>query len=230
MSRGTTPGTNLKAARPYALFIVTLLADLVLGLHKSELGLRAFRSSAAYLAEMALVLPPIFVLIGILEVWVPREVIVRNVGPRSGVRGLALSVFAGSAAAGPLYAAFPVVESLLRKGCSVFNACVLLCTWAALKIPMILTETRFLGWRFSLTRLALTFPAVLIISWLVERLTPHLGGLCSPGQTGSSVPDLPGTGEGQVSDTADGSQGPRPDRRTPGTTGRVSDTGDDTGG
>ncbi|MDI6894561.1 MAG: permease [Bacillota bacterium] len=184
MSPGGRLGTKLARLRPYALLILTLVGDLALGVVRPGLGWQAVRTSASYLLEMLLVLPPIFVLIGMLEVWVPRQTIVRNVGPGSGLRGLALSVLTGSAAAGPLYGAFPVAESLLRKGCSVFNACVLLCTWAAVKIPMIMMEVKFLGWRFSLARLAFTLPAIVLISWLVDRFTPRLGGLCGEDRPG----------------------------------------------
>lgn len=187
MSPGAGSRTKFEGARPYGLLIITVLADLALAVVNPALGWQALRTAASYLVEMVLVLPPIFLLIGMLEVWVPRQTVVRNVGPRSGLRGLGLSVVAGSAAAGPLYGAFPVAESLLRKGCSVFNACVLLCTWAAVKIPMIMMEVKFLGWRFSLVRLACTLPAIALISWLVDRCTPRLGGLC-----GGADPSGPG--------------------------------------
>ncbi|HHY95586.1 MAG TPA: hypothetical protein GX513_11355 [Firmicutes bacterium] len=99
MSPGGGSGTRLEGARPYALLILTLLADLALTVVRPGLGWQALRTSASYLVEIVLVLPPIFVLIGMLEVWVPRQTIVRNVGPRSGFRGLVLAVLTGSAAA-----------------------------------------------------------------------------------------------------------------------------------
>lgn len=158
--------------RRHALFLFVLVADLALGVVAPELGRRAAATSASYLVEMLLILPPIFVLVGLLDVWVPRQVIVKNVGPKSGIRGPAISVLAGTAAAGPLYGAFPVAESLLKKGCSTFNACVLLCTWAAVKIPMIMMEVKYLGWEFSLARLVLTLPSIIVLSWLVQRAAP----------------------------------------------------------
>ena len=36
---------------------------------------------------MLLVIPPIFVLLGLLDVWVPREQMMRFMGPGSGARG-----------------------------------------------------------------------------------------------------------------------------------------------
>jgi uncharacterized membrane protein YraQ (UPF0718 family) len=75
---------------------------------------------------------------------------------------------------GPLYAAFPIGKSLLDKGASLYNVAVFLCVWAAIKIPMILFEIKFLGAEFALLRLALTVPAILIIAAVLNtfRLSP----------------------------------------------------------
>ena len=43
------------------------------------------------LLEMASVLPPIFILLGLLDVWVERETMVRYMGEGSGLKGAALT-------------------------------------------------------------------------------------------------------------------------------------------
>ena len=65
---------------------------------------------------MLLVIPPIFILLGLLDVWVPREKMMRFMGPSSGMKGGVLAFLLGSFAAGPLYGAFPVAAVLDEEG------------------------------------------------------------------------------------------------------------------
>jgi uncharacterized membrane protein YraQ (UPF0718 family) len=81
-----------------------------------------------------------------------------------------MAIFVGTAAMGPLYAAFPLGVSLLEKGASLFNTAIFLCVWASIKIPMILFEIKFLGADFAFLRLALTIPSILAISSLLNLI------------------------------------------------------------
>jgi uncharacterized membrane protein YraQ (UPF0718 family) len=132
--------------------------------------------------EVALVVPTITVLIGLFDVWVPRNLVAAHAGPDSGARGVLLAMLLGTAAAGPIYAAFPIALSLRHKGARCANVVIFLGTWAAIKIPMILMETSFLGFRFALCRLALTVPGVLGVGFLTERI---LGAMSSPRMNGT---------------------------------------------
>lgn len=166
--------------KKYALFGVVVAADLLLRRYSPQVSALAVKNSLSYLAEMLLFLPPIMVLVGLLDVWVPREVVEKNVGPRSGARGVAISILAATAAAGPLYAGFPVADALLKKGCRLANAVIFLGAWATIKIPMLLMEVKFVGWAFALWRLVLTLPAIIITGHLVEKvlLTGSREGFC----------------------------------------------------
>lgn len=114
----------------------------------------AVSSSIDYLVEMLLFIPPIFVLVGLLDVWVPRKIVEKHIGPESGAKGVAISILVATAAAGPLYAGFPVADALLKKGCRLANAVIFLGTWATIKIPMLMIEIKFMDLPFALTRLA----------------------------------------------------------------------------
>lgn len=156
--------------KSYALFILVAAVDIFLGWHYPAKGVVAIKSSLDYLVEMLLFIPPIFVLVGLLDVWVPRQIVERNVGPDSGARGVALSILVATAAAGPLYVGFPVAAALLKKGCRLANAVIFLGTWATIKIPMLMMEIKFMGVSFSLFRLALTLPAVIGTGYLLEMI------------------------------------------------------------
>jgi len=103
---------------------------------------------------------------------VPREMIIRYVGQNSGASGAALSLVLGAAAAGPLYAAFPIAAVMSKKGTSYFNILVFIGAWSTLKIPMFLFEMKALGSVFAITRWALNVPGIILIAAIIQRLMP----------------------------------------------------------
>ena len=153
-------------------------------------GERAGRNLWQFTLEMAAVLPAMFLLVGLFDVWVPRRVIERHLGADSGALAVVWMVLLGMLQAGPLYAAFPVAVTLWRKGSAVRNVLIYLFAFSTLKIPMLTFEVGFLGWRFSLVRTVVTLPLFIALALLMERLLPQ--GLCPPAAQGDDVVLPPG--------------------------------------
>ena len=150
------------------LGILAVHAGLALGF--PEAARASAHNGLSGLAAVAGILPPVLVLIALFDAWVPREVVERNLGPGSGLRGIALALLLGTAAAGPLYAAFPVGVSLRGKGARLANLVIFLGAWATIKLPMLLMEGAFIGLRFALIRLGLTLPGIIATGFLMERM------------------------------------------------------------
>jgi len=121
---------------------------------------------------MLLLIPPIFILLGLLDVWVPKEKMIRLMGPGSGLKGGALAFFLGSFAAGPLYGAFPLAAVLMKKGASFTNIMILIGAWSTTKIPMLLFEMGALGRTFALVRLAVDIPGIVLIALAIKASLP----------------------------------------------------------
>ena len=158
--------------KQYRFLLVTLLLFAATWLLWPQIGFRAIRTIGFGLKEMLLVIPPVFVLLGLLDVWVPRETMIRHMGPGSGVRGGVLAFVLGSAAAGPLYAAFPITAVLLRKGASLPNVLVFVGAWSTTKVPMFLFEYTALGSTFAITRLLVDIPGIVVIAFILNRMLP----------------------------------------------------------
>jgi len=135
-------------------------------------GRKAGENLTSFLVEMASVLPPMFLLVGLFEIWVPRKVIERYAGLRSGMRAVPWMILLATLQAGPLYVAFPVAIGLWRKGCAPRNVFIYLGAFSAMKIPMLTFEVAFLGWRFSLARTLISIPVFIILAIAMERLLP----------------------------------------------------------
>jgi len=157
-----------KILKKYRAFLVVLLGVLILTLINKSLGLKAINVITYTMKEMLLVVPPIFILLGLLDVWVPKETMVKYMGEGSGLKGILLAVFIGSAAAGPLYGAFPVAAVFMKKGVSFKNILIFIGAWSTTKIPMVLFEATSLGLTFALTRLLVDIPGIIIIAYVIS--------------------------------------------------------------
>ena len=153
----------------YRGFFLLLAVQALLALTLPDIGLKAASITRDNLVQMLTSLPPIFVLLGLLDVWTDRETMMRLIGRGAGLRGTLLAAALGSFSAGPLYGAFPMAAMMLRKGASVFNVMVFIGTWGTAKVSMLSFEAASMGLRFTLSRLAMSAVGILLIAWLIEH-------------------------------------------------------------
>ncbi|MDD2429022.1 MAG: permease [Eubacteriales bacterium] len=158
-----------KTVKRYKVFLLLALANIIIGLVVPEIGERSLDLTRVNLMEMLSVLPPIFVLLGLLDVWVDRATMIRYTGKGSGFKGVLISFLLGSAAAGPLYAAFPVAGVMMKKGSSLTNIFIFIGAWSTTKIPMLTFEAASLGLPFTLTRLALSIVGITTIALITQK-------------------------------------------------------------
>jgi uncharacterized membrane protein YraQ (UPF0718 family) len=162
-----------KFFKRYKVFIILAALNLVIGLISPEIGLKSISLTKSNVLEMLSIIPPVFVLLGLLDVWVKRETMVKYMGKGSGMVGVLIAFFIGSAAAGPLYAAFPVAGVLLRKGSSVTNVYIMLGAWSTTKIPLLLFEASSMGLKFTGIRFGMSIIGITVIAVLMEKLLPQ---------------------------------------------------------
>lgn len=154
----------------YRIFFLLVLVNLIIGVALPEIGLKSLSLTKQNVLEMISIIPPIFILLGLLDVWVDRATMMKYTGRGSGLKGVLIAFLLGSAAAGPLYVAFPVAIVMLKKGSSLFNVFVFIGAWSTTKIPMLTFEAASLGLTFTIMRLALSVTGILIIAAITERL------------------------------------------------------------
>jgi uncharacterized membrane protein YraQ (UPF0718 family) len=160
----------IKKIKENLALIVVALAYLLIFIIKPTMGVESVKSSAFYIKEMLMIMPVIFVLTALLDMWVPKEKIMQYLGKESKAKGLVLSFLVGSVSAGPVYAAFPMCAMLHKKGASIRNIVIILSSWAVIKIPMLLNEAKFLGPKFMAIRWVLTVISIIIFSWITDKL------------------------------------------------------------
>lgn len=154
----------------YKFFIALAIINILVIILYPEVGQKSVKLTWKNTLEMLSVIPPVFILLGLLDVWVQKETMMKFLGEKSGFVGIIISFLLGSAAAGPLYAAFPVAAILIKKGSKFSNVLIFIGAWSTTKIPLLLFEASSIGWEFMLTRFIINIPVIIIIAYMTEKL------------------------------------------------------------
>jgi uncharacterized membrane protein YraQ (UPF0718 family) len=145
-----------------------LLASFLLGF---DPGKQIGRNFFSFSGEMLKILPCAFILIGLFEVWVKKEKVEKHLGREAGFIGYVWVMLLAGTTVGGLYVAFPVAYSLYHKGARLSVIFTYISAAAICRIPMTIFEASFMGIKFSLIRLAVSIPLVVVSSiWMGNYL------------------------------------------------------------
>ena len=122
---------------------------------------------ASFSVDMLKILPCAFILIGLFEVWVKGETVEKHLGKGSGARGYLWAILLAGTTVGGLYIAFPVAYSLYSKGAKLSVIFTYIGACAICRIPMTMFEASFLGIKFTLIRLLVSLPLVIVTALLL---------------------------------------------------------------
>ncbi|MFW5843750.1 MAG: hypothetical protein ACOCW6_07470 [Spirochaetota bacterium] len=170
--KGGTPALAKKRRRDRLLFLglgayAVVLAGLVY--FEVPVGAEAARTLFSFTASMAAILPAAFVLIGLFEVWVPREVVERHVGEGTGTLSYIWAILLAGSTVGGIYVSFPVAYALRQKGARLSFVLAYITLSGVARIPMTLFEISTLGLPFTVIRYLVAVPLVVGIAHLWGR-------------------------------------------------------------
>ena len=131
---------------------------LFIGYHKGEgQHIAGMKSALNMTVETLPLLIFAFVVAGMVQVLLPRELLSKWVGVESGMRGILIGTMAGGLTPGGPYVSLPTVAVLLRSGASAGTMVAFLTGWSLWAISRLPMEIGILGWKFTLIRIASTF-------------------------------------------------------------------------
>jgi len=148
-----------------AAYLLATFTSFVFGFNP---GQEVFGNFTKFFIEMITFIPFLFIIIGLFDVWFPKEKIEKHIGKESGIKGMFLVIILAMLQAGPLYGAFPVAYILYKKGASIKNIFIYLGAFSSLKIPMLGIEIGYLGISFTLARTLISLPLFIAIGYLME--------------------------------------------------------------
>lgn len=103
-----------------------------------------------------------FVVAGMLQALLPKELLLKWVGTESGVRGILIGTIAGACAPGGPYISLPIAAGFLRLGASIGTMVAFLTGWSLWAFARLPMEIGIMGWKFTLIRFlsVLFFPPI----------------------------------------------------------------------
>lgn len=131
---------------------------------------RAFEISLKGFFDMLPTFLVIFGLIGILEVYLSKGLILKLLGGSVGVLGPIVGALIGSVAAGPPATAFPIGWFLLGKGASTAAVAAFIVSWVLVGVASLPAEISYFNMRFALSRNLLSFLFSIVIGIMMGWL------------------------------------------------------------
>lgn len=156
---------NVKIRIVYiSTYVLFLVISFILGYNP---GKEIAFNFISFLIYMLKILPCAFILIGLFEVWVKKESIEKHLGEESGIKGYVWVILLAGTVAGGLVVAFPIAYSLYNKGAKLSIVFSYIGAAAICRVPMTLYEASFMGIKFTMIRLLISLPLVIITSILL---------------------------------------------------------------
>lgn len=156
--------------KKYLWSIIMIVAVLIIFVFNNELGKNSTLITLSNFYSMAGVLPPILVLTGLLDVWVPKQIMIKYMGADAGIKGIFIALFLGSLAAGPLYVSFPIAATLIKKEARFAYVLFFIGVWSSSKLPLLLFEYTSFGGIFTAIHVITNLSIFLIGSFIIEQI------------------------------------------------------------
>lgn len=120
-------------------------------------------------AQTIEIIAAVFVLIGLLQAWVPPKAVARLFGREGGWKGILLASTMPIMIGGSLFTILPLMQALREKGARVAVIGAFITAWGG-KLPLLPLEIHFLGWPFAALRLGFIVPTAVCLGLALEAI------------------------------------------------------------
>lgn len=140
-----------------ALAVALVIVGYMKGQGQHVMGMKA---AVRLTVDILPLLAFAFVVAGMVQTLLPKELLSQWIGAESGMRGIFIGAVAGGLSPGGPYVNLPIVAGLLHSGASVGTMVAFLTGWSLYAVSRIPLEVGILGWRFTVIRIVsiLVFP------------------------------------------------------------------------
>jgi uncharacterized membrane protein YraQ (UPF0718 family) len=154
---------NLEMLIPTIIIGILAITLLFIGyLRGEDQHIKGLKVTLRMIIEMCPLLVGAFIVAGMIQVLVPREILSGWIGIESGLRGIFIGTIAGSLVPGGPSISLPIAAGFLRAGASIGTIVAFLTGWSLFAIIRLPMEVGILGLRFMLVRVisCLFFPFI----------------------------------------------------------------------
>ena len=140
------------------IFAVLAVILLSVGYYRGEgQHITGLKAGFAILIQILPLLILAFIVAGMVQALLPREVVASWVGAESGWKGILIGTAAGSLTPGGPFVSLPMVAGFFRAGAGMGTMVAYITAWSLLSVARLPMEIGILGWRFTAVRIACTW-------------------------------------------------------------------------
>ena len=157
--------------------IVAVVAVILLGfagMQGRDVALAGLQAAGRTLWRNLLLLLLGFLIAGLAQVLIPKEMITRWLGAEAGVKGILIGCVVGGLVPGAPYATFPLIAALYRSGASLGAVVGFVSAWALWSVSRLPVEMGLIDPKPALIRYAVTFVVPPIAGLLAEAVSRML--------------------------------------------------------
>ena len=118
-----------------------------------------------------------FLLAGFVEVLIPRDLIRKWIGDKSGLKGILIASLAGALTPGGPMTSFPLIAALYKLGADFSPLVAYLTAWELIAVQrIVIWEIPFMGIRFVLFRVLVSLVLPILAGMIARNLAMRFGG------------------------------------------------------
>lgn len=153
------------------IIVLSLMAAAVLfAAYRQGKHLESLKEAKILLLTVLPLLLCAFVVVGFMNVLIPKETLLSWLGAESGWKGLLIGPAIGALIQGGPYAFFPLFGALFKDSISIGAAIAMITAWGMINIGHLPYEFTFLGSRFVILKNALYLAVPTLIGLLANIL------------------------------------------------------------
>ena len=156
----------------WVLVILTLIVLIYAMLRDQSLAVEGLKVAGNTIRNNLALLIAGFVLAGLIQVLVPKDLIIRWLGDQAGIRAILIGCVAGGIIPGSPYAVFPIAAGFYAAGAGLGAMIGFITAWSLWSISRFPVEIALISPRSALIRYAITFvfpPVAGLIASLLEK-------------------------------------------------------------
>jgi uncharacterized membrane protein YraQ (UPF0718 family) len=139
------------------MFIIAIVLLVVAYLLGDNLHILGLKTAAKMFVQIIPILIAAFIIAGMVQVLIPREFIIKWLGPEAGLKGILFGTLAGGLTPGGPIINFPIVASIYKSGAGIGTVVAYVTAWSLVSVARLPYEISLISPKFAAIRLACTF-------------------------------------------------------------------------
>ncbi len=135
------------------MFVIAVVLFIIASLQGEGKNIAGLKSAWNMTLQIIPLLIFAFIIAGLVQTLIPRDLISSWVGDESGFRGILIGTVAGALTPGGPYVSLPIAAGLLKTGASIPTMVAFVTGWSLMSVARIPLEVGIMGWRFTLIHL-----------------------------------------------------------------------------